>query len=127
MDADNWKDIPGFQGRYQAKANGLIRSVISTPVVLKTMKQRGGYQRVFLYLPYSVKVECFVHRLIAITFLSNPNDLPFVDHKNGLKLDNRVENLEWVSVQENTIRYYALRKQNVVTVDVPLDLADIPF
>lgn len=124
---EQWRDVPGYEGRYQASTLGDVRS---QKCLLRTMRQRSGYRRVFLYHSSLKKVEWFVHRLVATTFLPNPDGLPFVDHKNGDKVDNRVENLEWVSVQENTMRYYALsraERERVAIIDIPIDPADIPF
>ena len=58
-----------------------------------------------------------VHRLVAQTFLENPNDLPVVNHKNGIKSDNRLDNLEWCTVSENTKHAFDVlgRKANRTT------------
>ena len=127
-----WRDIPGFERRYQASTEGNIRTLIKAPRVLSTMHQRGGYRRVFLFHPVEKKVQCFVHRLVAAAFLVNPEDKPFVNHKNGDKTDNKLINLEWATCSENTQHYYANRKPSPVSLvgNTPDDYdfsKDVPF
>jgi hypothetical protein len=69
--------------------------------VLKPTKDNKGYLRVGLTINGKLCTKK-VHRLIAQTFISNTLNKPFVNHINGIKNDNRVENLEWVTAKENT-------------------------
>lgn len=61
-----------------------------------------GYSVVTL-IKNGVVARKFVHRLIAIHFIPNPENKPFINHKNGIRNDNRIENLEWCTAQENSM------------------------
>lgn len=67
---------------------------------IKGYIDRYGYRRVLLHVD-GRRIKFFVHRLVAMTYIPNPNNLPQVNHKDGNKLNNNVENLEWCSAKEN--------------------------
>jgi len=67
---------------------------------LKSFFNEKGYERVSLYLNKKIK-KYFVHRLVAELYLGNPNNLPFVNHKNYIRNDNSINNLEWVTLTQN--------------------------
>lgn len=93
-----WKDIPGFEGKYAISNNGVVRIKNGARVCFE-LSQRG-YHRVCLSKNGASK-HYRVHRLVASAFIPNPNGLPQVDHINGNKVDNRVENLRWVTNKQN--------------------------
>lgn len=101
------KDIPGFEGKYAATRDGRIWSYPKKNDMGYGTNHNGrfltpinvgrGYFRVSLGRTSSK----LIHRLVAETYLLNPNKLRTVNHKNGIKTDNRVKNLEWTSHKEN--------------------------
>lgn len=106
-----WKDIPEYEGYYQASNLGRIKSVDRIvkhncggpkkvrSKVLKGSIDKYGYRRIGLSKRGVVK-HFFVHRIIALTFLGKSNLV--VNHIDGIKLNNHINNLEYVTTQENT-------------------------
>lgn len=98
MEKEIWKDIVGFEG-YQVSSLGRVRSFKGTIRVLSPNKS-SRYCQVTLFREGERHYRK-IHRLVAEAFIPNPNNLPFVNHKNEDKTDNRVENLEWCDAKYN--------------------------
>lgn len=100
-----WQSIPGFS-KYEASNKGRIRN-IRTERIRKPFSDRSGYFALRLSGdsgPRTLKI----HRIIAITLISNPDEKPQVHHKDEDKTNNNVDNLEWVTLAQN-IKYYQER------------------
>ena len=94
-----FKQIDGFENLYLISSLGRVYSI-------RNRKFIAQYKNRYGYLKCSLKKEgknksVFVHRLVATAFISNPNNKPEVNHKNGIKTDNSLNNLEWCSRLEN--------------------------
>ena len=100
-----WKDIPNYEGMYQVSNLGRVRSLwFGNERVLKLgFSGRGGYHLVVL-CKGGAKKNKSIHRLVMLAFVGE-SDLQ-VNHKNGIKTDNRLENLEYCTASENTQHAY---------------------
>ena len=107
-----WKPIPGYEDYYEASSLGRIKRLagwrngrwgkIYVEEKLLTPHDCGrGYCQV-KFCVNGIRSQPSLHRLIAMTFIPNPSNLPQVNHKDGNKLNNNVENLEWCTCAENS-------------------------
>lgn len=98
---EHWKDIPWLEWSYQASNLGNIRSGKRWYYRnLVTYKNKNWYNYV------SLDKKCTVHRIIAKTFIDNPDNKPFINHKDWNKTNNDVDNLEWCTRSENEFHKY---------------------
>lgn len=88
-----WKPVKGYEGLYEASNLGNIKSV-SRDSLLSSHRINRGYLSVSLYRN-GVGKRHLIHRLVAQSFIPNPNNLPYINHKDENPLNNRVDNLEW--------------------------------
>lgn len=108
-----WKDVEGYEGLYQISNLGRVKrilfknNVIEKPKdkILKTYNNGTGYRKLSLY-KNNIQKQFLIHRLVAKAFLSNLSKLDQVNHIDGNKENNRIDNLEWVSQSKNIIHSY---------------------
>jgi len=94
-----WKDIPDYEGLYQASNLGNIKS-LKKNIILRQNGDNYGYMQVILYNGETRKTGK-VHRLVGKAFIENPENKPQINHKDGNKKNNHVSNLEWLTNREN--------------------------
>ena len=109
-DNEIWEDVPEYEGLYKISNTGKIKNKYGKQ--LKTYNKHGkkkynpenDYQKIRLSKNGTAKAFA-VHRLVAKAFIPNPKKLPQINHKNGIKKDNNVANLEWCTNKENCLHY----------------------
>lgn len=102
---DIWKDIEDYEGYYKVSTLGKVKSIkFGREKILKVSISEQGYRHV--QLTKGTEKNFRVGRLTAIAFIPNPENKRTVNHKNGIKTDDRVENLEWNTHGENLLHAY---------------------
>lgn len=103
-DCEVWKDIPGYEGLYQVSNLGRVKSMgndkSKKEKLLNSEKTIWGYLRVCLY-KNNVSRHYSIHKLVASTFIHNPENLPCINHKDCNRTNNNVSNLEWCTQKYN--------------------------
>jgi hypothetical protein len=117
MQEEIWKDVVGYEGMYQVSNLGNVKSLsrivkyqenhsgLRKERILKQNLTKSGYVHVVICIN-KLNKTVKVHRLVALAFIQNTENKHSVNHINGIKYDNRVENLEWVTHSENIIHAY---------------------
>ena len=119
----SWKSIKGYENIYEISNMGIIRTLFNSFIKKNGKKHivkehysygkttRLGY-KVFKLCDHKGNIKnVFIHRLVAEAFIPNPDKKPQVNHKNGIRTDNRVENLEWVTSSENLKHSFRILKR----------------
>lgn len=119
MDEEIWKPVVGYEGSYSVSSKGRVKSLARydeyercgklvkryrPEKILTPRINKGGYYKV--HLRTGGQKHPTVHRLVCLSFISNPENKPTVNHKDGNKLNNNVDNLEWNTYSENTQHAY---------------------
>lgn len=119
-----WRDVKGYEGLYQVSSLGNVRSLdrykennrgryLQKGRILRKSYDKDGYSMVGLY-KNGKSCSKKVHRLVAQTFIPNPKNKPTVNHKNGIRDDDRVSNLEWATMSENQLHAFRVLKRKPV-------------
>lgn len=118
---EKWVKVKGFEN-YEVSSLGSIRKGV---YILSFPRDKDGYLKTALRNLEGKRKYLRVHRIVAENFIDNPDNKPVVNHKNGIKYDNRAENLEWFTISENTKHGFdSLGRLPSHTTSVPIKVID---
>lgn len=114
--AEKWADVPGYEGLYKVSTLGRLKRLALDMEYADGQKHHypehiyepkvaasNGYYVVCLRKPFEKAKHVYLHRLVAETFIPNPDGNEMVNHKDGCRINNKVDNLEWCGAQQNAI------------------------
>lgn len=128
--SEEWLPVVGYEGLYEVSNMGRVKSLGNNKSRKeKILKQqiRNGYLSVELSKKHQKTKKFFVHRLVAIAFISNPENKEQCNHENGDKFDNRLKNLNWATPKENiahAIAHGLIKKNRKPIVATHLDTGE---
>ena len=138
---EEWRPVPGWESVYRISSLGRLKNCtrdVRAPWgvrqvkgrIMSTLQNGNGY--LFIYLKRgNTRTKAYLHRLVALAFLPNPDQKPYVNHRNRDRADNRLENLEWATESENTQHWMAHDRAKVESsapvADEPIRDEDLPF
>lgn len=99
MRKEKWLPVVGYEGRYFISDHGRVKNAYGK-ILRSDTRLKTGYKYVILRNGTS-GFHANIHRLVALAFIPNPDNLPIINHKNENRADNRVENLEWCTMSYN--------------------------
>lgn len=116
MNDEEWRAVEGYDG-YFISNRGRVKG--KRVDIMKQMDHYKGYKYLFLSHEANQNKKHFLHRLVAVAFIPNPSNKPFVNHIDCNKTNNNVENLEWMSEQENTQYYWKMKGIEINPENMP--------
>lgn len=131
---ETWKDIKGYEGKYQVSNKGRIKSlsraiphlgsfrIIPERIMTQHVSSTNGYYMVSLCKDNKYE-WMLVHRIVATAFIPNPNNFPYINHKDEIKTHNNVENLEWCTPSYN-MNYSNVREKQIDAISKEVEQYD---
>lgn len=105
-----WKPVTGYEGLYEVSNLGRVKSLRNN-IIMKDFLSNKGYKLIKLSKEKARKAYS-IHRLLAQAFISNKENKKYINHLNGIRNDNNINNLEWVTGRENNLHTSRIMKRN---------------